>query len=145
MILSHHRPKLRLHRSALPSVFPVFWPLISPFTLYLAAHALLLRVRPPSTSAFLILNGVTSLLADPHHLDPSFAPTRPFSLPCLLCSQPRYSSGTLIVTLPRVCSLAVLLNTSFLVAFATESLSCLGFCLVFGVRCAIFGTLCTDA
>ena len=38
--------------------------------------------------------GVTSLLTDLHHLDPSFAPTPPFFLPCLLCSQPRYSSGT---------------------------------------------------
>ena len=89
--------------------------------------------------------GVTSLLTDFHHFDPSFVPTPPFFLLCLLCSQPRCSSETLAVALPHMCLLVALLTTSFLVVFATEPLHCLGFPLISGVLYAIFGTLCTDA
>lgn len=86
--------------------------------------------------------GVNSLLTDLYYLDPSFAPTPPFFLLCLLSSQPRCYSETLAVALPHMCLLAALLTTSFLVAFATEPL---GFPLISGVLCAIFGTLYTDA
>ena len=89
--------------------------------------------------------GVTSLLTDLDHLDPSFAPTPPFFLLYFLCSQPRYSLETLVATLPHMCLLAALLTISFLIVFATEPLLCLGFFLIFVVLCAIFGTLYTDA
>ena len=89
--------------------------------------------------------GVTSLLTDLHYYNPSFAPTLPFFLLCLLCSQLWYSSETQVVTLLHMCLLAALLNISLLVTFATELLLYLGFFLIFGVWCAIFGTLYIDA
>lgn len=91
--------------------------------------------------------GAKSLLTGLPHPDPFFVSNPPPFLPCLLCSPPRYSSRTLVVTLLRIYSLVAPRTTApfTLVAFPTKSPPCPGPSLMFGVRYAIFGTLYTDA
>ena len=148
VIFSHHCLELRLH---LVPCFLCLPGLMTPYFSFFALSRQSCLIAPCLAFKhfcfpdFELDVGVISLLTDLHHLDSYFASTPPFFLPCLLCSQPRYSSRTLAVTLRRVYLLVALLTISFLVAFATEPLPCPGFSLIFGVRCAIFGTLYTDA